>query len=150
VVSGRIKIQPPVGSTGQQLRAPMESPVGREGRTAPPFSTAFALLFDWTDPLSGKRVRRSTKRTKTKEAEEKVKGILRALAEQGRARTFGDVFCSSSRRRPLPTARRGDVDRYVHLRRSGEIHPDESKVTDGVRDTTIEPDFRQTNRGSTP
>ncbi|HZD04256.1 MAG TPA: tyrosine-type recombinase/integrase, partial [Longimicrobiales bacterium] len=134
-----------------------------------------ALYYDFTDPLSGRRTRRSTKRVKVTEAESWVKEVLRALAEGGKGRTFGeqatlgDVFrlffeekaphyrpawrktCEARRalfEEAWGTGKRvadigqADVDRYADLRRSGKIHPEDSNVTDGVRDTTIEADIR--------
>ena len=134
-----------------------------------------ALYYDWTDPLTGKRIRRSTKRIMKKAAEDYVKDVLRALAEQGKARTVGDdtdlgtVFKlffehrapffreawqkSSATRRDLFERAWGsrkrvtdigqaDVDRFADLRSSGELVPEKSNVTGGVRPGSIEADLR--------
>ncbi len=47
------------------------------------------FYYDFTDGLSGKRVRRSTKRTDRKQAEGYVKDLLRAIAEEGQGHDFG-------------------------------------------------------------
>lgn len=136
-----------------------------------------AYYYDFTDPLSGKRTRRSTKRTTKKAAEDFVKEVLTALAEEGKARTLpkpedvtlGAVFkaffelkvpryrdawqkASKTRRKLFEEAwgqdkkiediDQDDLDRFADLRRTGELHPEGSRITDGVRDGTIEADIR--------
>lgn len=48
-----------------------------------------AFYYDWTDPLTGNRVRKSTKRTTRKAAEDFVKDVLEELAREGEGRTLG-------------------------------------------------------------
>ncbi|MEQ1856405.1 MAG: tyrosine-type recombinase/integrase [Longimicrobiales bacterium] len=81
-----------------------------------------AFYYDWTDPLSGNRVRKSTKRTTRKAAEDFVKEVLEELAREGEGRTLGQrvdlgtVFRLFFEHKVLHY--RADYQRACHTRRA--------------------------------